>query len=290
MTEFIETMKNLMIFKIVISIILILFSWILLSFIMGYVHKKTEDIHRYYKIKKILKYINFTFIFIILIGIWSDKTTSISTYMGLLTAGIAIALKDIILNIAAWLFIIWKKSFEIGDRVSLGDITGDVIDLGIFQFSVMEVGNWINGEQSTGRIIHIPNYKVLSEPMANYTTGFKYIWNEIIITVTFESDWQKAKKILSDITNKHVLKCSKLAEEELRKASKKYVILYNKLTPIVYTSVVGSGINLTIRYLCETRKRRTTSEKMWEDILREFKNHDDIDLAYSTQRLIIDNL
>ena len=80
---------------------------------------------------------------------------------------------------------------------------GDVIDIRLFQFSINEIGNWVDADQSTGRIIHIPNGIVFTEPQANYTAGFQYIWNEIPVLVTFESDWKKAKQILTDIVNHH---------------------------------------------------------------------------------------
>ncbi len=126
--------------------------------------------------------------------------------------------------------------------------------------------------------------------MANFSQGFQYIWNEIPVLLTFESDWEKAKKILNDIVYSRTEHLSKEAEERVRQASKRYMIYYSKLTPIVYTSVDNSGVQLSIRYLCEPRKRRTTIQEIWETILIEFAKHDDIELAYPTQRVVLDNV
>src|SRR5207247_865051 len=93
-------------------------------------------------------------------------------------------------------FILWRRPFEVGDRVQIGPHAGDVIDLGLFQFTLNEIGAWVNADQSTGRIIHVPNGKVFTDPVANYNKGFRYIWNEVPVVVTFESDWRKAKQIL----------------------------------------------------------------------------------------------
>ena len=205
-------------------------------------------------------------------------------FLGLLSAGLAIALKDPLTNIAGWLFITTRKPFSVGDRIQMGDNIGDVIDLRLFQFAIMEVGNWVDADQSTGRIIHIPNGNIFLQPQANYTKGFEYIWNEIPVLVTFESNWESAKSILEKIINRHAEHLTKTVEKQLKEATKKYLITYDHLTPFVYTSVRDSGVLLTIRYLCDVRKRRSSEHAIWEDVLREFAKNKDIEFAYPTTR------
>ncbi|OLC04924.1 MAG: mechanosensitive ion channel protein MscS, partial [Gemmatimonadetes bacterium 13_1_40CM_69_22] len=215
---------------------------------------------------------------------WIPGVQALATFLGLLSAGLAIALKDPVADLAGWAFIIWRRPFEVGDRIQIGLHAGDVIDLGLFQFTLNEIGAWVNADQSTGRIIHVPNGKVFTDPVANYNKGFRYIWNEVPVVVTFESDWRKAKQILTKIAIKHAEHLTAQAEQELLAASQQYLINYRKLTPIVYTKVVDSGVQLTIRYLIEPRKRRGTEHAIWEDILTEFATYADIDLAYHTVR------
>jgi small-conductance mechanosensitive channel len=164
-----------------------------------------------------------------------------------------------------------------------------VIDIRIFQFTLLEIGNWVDADQSTGRVVHIPNGRVFSQSIANYTRGFQYIWNEIPVLVTFESDWEKAKRILTEIAEKHSASHTDAARQQLRQAARKFMIFYSKLTATVYTSVEDSGVLLTIRYLCEARQRRGSGQAIWEEILRRFSTCDDIDFAYPTQRFY-DNL
>jgi small-conductance mechanosensitive channel len=142
----------------------------------------------------------------------------------------------------------------------------------------------VDADQSTGRIIHIPNGRVFTEPLANYDKGFKYIWNEVQVLVTFETDWRKAKEILIGIGTKHAEHLTTQAEADLLTASRQYLINYRKLTPIVYTKATDSGVQLTLRYLIEPRKRRGTEHAIWEDVLTEFAAHPDVDLAYHTVR------
>ncbi len=168
----------------------------------------------------------------------------------------------------------------------IGTQKGDVIDKRLFQFTLMEVSSYEEGEQSTGRIVDIPNGFVFIHPTINYTKGFEYIWNEIRILLTFESDWKKAKKLLFNIANKDTEITTERVSKQIKDASKKYMIHYNILTPIVYTDVKDSGIQLTVRYLCEPKQRRTTSNKVWEDALVMIEENEDINLAYPTKRVI----
>ncbi|HMB00489.1 MAG TPA: mechanosensitive ion channel family protein, partial [Spirochaetota bacterium] len=207
------------------------------------------------------------------------------TYFGLLSAGIAIALKDILTNFAGWIFILIKRPFEAGDRVEIGDYCGDVIDLRVFQFTLLELGKRVDAEQSTGRIVHIPNSFVFLKAQINFNKGFTYIWNEIPVLITFESNWQKAKRILERFLNKQDKTITETAKKKVMQSAKKYLIFYNKLTPIVYTSVKDSGILLTARYLCDPKKKRITEQNFWENILKSFAKNKDIDLAYPTQRI-----
>jgi len=218
------------------------------------------------------------------LGLFQFTVESFTTIVGFLSAGLAIALKDPVSNLAGWAFILWRRPFEVGDRIQIGPHAGDVIDLGLFQFTLNEIGAWVQADQSSGRIIHVPNGKIFTDPVANYNKGFKYIWNEVPVLVTFESDWRKAKQILTKIAVKHAEHLTAEAEHDLLEASQQYLINYRKLTPIVYTKVVDSGVQLTIRYLIEPRKRRGTEHAIWEEILTEFAKCPDIDLAYHTVR------
>jgi len=226
---------------------------------------------------------------ILLVGrIWFEGFQSIATFLGLVSAGIAIALKDLLVNLAGWGFILWRRPLEVGDRIQIGEHRGDVIDIRIFQFTLLEIGNWVHADQSTGRVIHVPNGKVLTDYTANYSKGFQYIWNELPVLVTFESNWKKAKALLAEIAARHAAHLTEEAERQIREVSRRFMIFYSTLKPTVYTSVEDSGVLLTVRYLCEARHRRGSAEAIWEDILDEFGRRDDIDFAYPTQTVFLE--
>jgi small-conductance mechanosensitive channel len=248
------------------------------------IRRKMEDNKRMYLWHRALLYV-YNVLLILLIGFtWIEGVRHLTTFLGLAGAGVAIAMHDTIANIAGFIFIISRKPFSIGDRIQIGETAGDVIDIRLFQFSIIEIGNWVDSDKSTGRIVHVPNSKTLREPLANYHIGFEYIWNEIPILITFESNWKKAKQLLSEIARDKAEYLSKGAQQQIRKAARKYLIHYNSLTPIIYTSVKDSGVLLTIRYLVKPRKRRSTEQDIWEATLDVFAKESDIDLAYPTTR------
>lgn len=266
------------------TLIIIIILWILKKIIFKLLFRFNQNVHVNYKTRNSVSYILFFIGFVLIGRIWFEGFHSLATYFGLLSAGVAIALKEPIVNLAGWVFIIFRRPFTVGDRIQLGNHSGDVIDIRLFEFLINEIGNWVDADQSTGRIIHIPNAKVFTETQANYTKGFGYIWNELPVLVTFESDWKKAKGILQEIVDNYSKGQEESVEKRLRKATEKYMIYYSKLTPKVYTDVRDCGVLLTVRYLCSPPKRRDSQEKIWEQILTQFAEHRNIDFAYPTIR------
>jgi small-conductance mechanosensitive channel len=266
------------------SIALLLGLWLLRRWVLYLVAKQGSDVRLRYLWRKTTSYIYYLSIVIVLGSIWLDDLSNLVTYLGLLSAGVAIALSDPITNVAGWLFIFLRGPFKVGDRIRIGEHAGDVIDSRIFQFTLLEIGNWVDADQSTGRMIHIPNRKVFSEPMANYSKGFQFIWNEIPVLITFESDWRKAKTLLSSIIHTYEQEFRQDVEQQLQSTAQDFLIFTPTTTPIVYTSVKDSGVLLTIRYLCKPHERRATSEVIWEEILEKFEADADIHLAYPTTR------
>ncbi len=270
--------------KVFYSVLIFVVLGIIRFAILKIVWRLTEEPKQRYNWKRSVSFTVGLITIILIASVWIEAIGKFGAFLGLLTAGLAIALKDPLTNIAGWIFILTRQPFKLGDRVQIGDQAGDVIDIRLFQFTLLEIGNWVNADQSTGRIIHVPNGTVFTQSQANYSTGFNYIWNELPVLVTFESNWNQAKEILQKIVSDHAESLSADAEKRIIEASKKYMIFYQYLTPIVYTAVQESGVLITMRYICEPRKRRGTEHAIWEDVLKEFALHKDIEFAYPTQR------
>lgn len=270
--------------KLFLTLAFIVILYVFRFLILRIVWSQTKNIRTRYQWKHSIS-IFLPFIgLIIIIGIWIQAFRQFGAFLGLFTAGLAIALKDPLSNLAGWFFIIFRHPFVVGDRIQIGENAGDVIDIRLFQFTILEIGNWVDADQSTGRIIHIPNSKIFFEPQANYSSGFNYIWNEVPVLITFESNWEKAKSILTEVITLHGEKFSKTAEQEIFEASRNYLIYYKHFSPIVYLKIDDYGVKLTMRYLCDPRRRRSSANDIMQDVLLRFRQHNDIRIAYPTTR------
>ena len=270
--------------KLIGSLIIVALILIAKNLLLVFLDKRFNNDKKKYLWKKYINTASVVLLFMLIFNTWSSAFKSLTTFLGILSAGFVVALKEPVTNLAGWLFLMIRKPFSVGDRIQIGKDRGDVIDIRPFEFTILEIGNWIKAEQSTGRMIHIPNGRIFVDNIANYDVGFDHIWNEISVLVTFESNWRKAKEILAKIINEHSKDTEKIVKEQIAKASKRFLIKFKTLTPKIYTSVEDSGINLTIRYLCTARQRRGSSELIWESILGEFEKQKDIDFAYPTIR------
>lgn len=272
--------------KIIATITIVIVLWFLQRLILRSIMKLHSDIAVRYTWRKSAAYTFYIIGIVAVLFVWSNNFGDFATYLGLLSAGLAIAFQDPIVNMAGWYFILFQKPFRVGDRIEVEGQIGDVVDINLFQFTIVEVGNWVSEEQSTGRIIHIPNAKIFKSPLANYNEGLDYIWNEMKVLVTFESNWRKAKVCLQTLLDEHAPNVGESAKRELQASSGEYLLYYHKLTPIVYTTVEDSGVLFTLRYLCKPKNRRSTMCFLWENILDAFQKEEDLDFAYPTRRAI----
>jgi len=271
--------------KIIISISAIIALWLLRFLIKRIIWDKTQKVETRYRWRKTIGYTYMLLIFLVLFRVWFNPSWDIVNIVALVAAAVILSLQDLIRSLAGWFTLVWTHPFQVGDRIQIDNgITGDVIDIRVFKFSLNEVGNWVHADQSTGRVMHVPNSVVLDKTIINFTETFPYIWIELPILVTFESNWQSAKEALQKIADEHSHKVSNNAKAKIKDASKHYMIYYTMLTPIIYTSVDPCGVLLTMRLLVEPHKRRNCEHAIWEDVLKEFAQHKDIDFAYPTQR------
>ena len=244
----------------------------------------TTDLVGRHKIRRAMSWFRAMVLTVILVAIWISGAGQIGVFLGVMGAGIALSLQEVLLCVAGWALIIIKRPFDVGDRIEFSRHIGDVIDIRLFQTSLLEVGNWVGADQSTGRIISIPNSAAFRELNANYTKGFPFIWNEQTIVVTFESDWKRAKEIILQQAQEEAQKIESEVRRQIEIMQSQYAIRYSHLTPIVYTHIADHGVALTLRYLCPVRKRRGMAHSVNEGILEDFAQEPSIELAYRTTR------
>lgn len=214
----------------------------------------------------------------------SDSLAGFGTFLGLIAAGLALALQETLISIAGWFLILLQRIYDIGDRIEVNGTQGDVISISPFYTHVLEVGGWVKGDQSTGRILSIPNSMVVRYQVYNYTRGFPFIWNEITITVSFESNWVKAREILLETAQHEAEKIQNEVHTQIRAMQSSFAIYYTRLTPIVYTTIAPNGACLTLRHLVPVRQRRKMEHEVSELVLKELIAAPDIQFAYPTTR------
>lgn len=243
-----------------------------------------EGDETYYRTRKVTAYAATVIAAVTLGVIWLEIFSDFSTYLGLVSAGIAIALSDLLKNMAGWAYIVTRRPFRVGDRIEFRGVRGDVVDIRLFRFTMIEVGNWVDADQSTGRLIHVPSGLLFTHEIANYTEGFPYVWDEVAVLVTFESDYDRAEAIIHGAMRDRVPDIEEQAARQIRETARRYQIKLGALNPIVYLAVKDSGVLLTGRYLTEARARRSIQQTLWRAILVGINADPTVELAYPTVR------
>ncbi|GEM_PF-83307 len=278
--------KNPFVNKLITSAIAFGFVYGALFFTRRFINSLKIEIKKKHQYRKRASYGAALLYFIILVPIWAGSTKQWATFLSVMGAGIALALHEVILNIAGWIYIVLRNPYKSGDRIEIDDVKGDVIDIQLFQTTLLEIGNWVEGDQSTGRVVQVPNGAVFRRPLFNYTKGFEFLWNEISFTITFESNWEKAIKILIKCGEEHSSQVQEKVRHRIDRMSRDYLIFYKKYTPIVYTNIENNGVKITLRYLTEAKDRRDSENDITRKVLKKINREEDINFAYPTYTII----
>ncbi len=210
-----------------------------------------------------------------------------ATIIGILGAGVAFASQEVIGSFAGYLYIITGNIFRISDRIRIGSVVGDVLDISLLRTTVMEIGEWVKAEQYTGRIVSLANRVVFSDPVFNYTQHSRYLWDEIMIPVTYDSDWRRAVEIILNTGKELTSPSHAFAKAEFEEMAKKYPSLQESaVEPVVYLIMTDNWIELTLRYVVEVRTRRTLKAQIHEELLKLFQEEPGIKVASVTVDIV----
>src|SRR5207237_6263668 len=206
-------------------------------------------------------------------SIWFDNPARLAGVVGLIGAGIAFALQRVITAVAGYFVILRGRTFNVGDRIVMGGVRGDVIDLSFMQTRIMEMGQspkeqgdapsmWIRSRQFTGRIVTVTNDKVFDEPVYNYTREFPYIWDEINLPVKYDDDYSMVEKILIDSARQHALTHDQIGDEEVQRLKDEFGIDVGEIDPRVYWRLTDNWLELTVRFLAPDHGIRHIKDAM----------------------------
>ena len=282
-----EYLYNPTVGKIVSFLIGIAVIWMLIKAIQKNLFSKIKDNNNRYKAKKFSSFIGYFLTIILLTVVFSDRLGNLTVALGVAGAGIAFALQEVIASFAGWLAIMFGGFYDTGDRVQLGGIKGDVMDIGVLRTTIMETGQWVDGDLYNGRIVLIANSYVFKEPVFNYSGDFPFLWDEIKIPIQYGSDYEKAKEI--------ILKAGVDVAGDLTVRSKqKWTSLQNKYRledaqtePMISLIANDNWAEYTLRYVVGYKRRRFTKSELFTKILTEIeKTNGAVKMASATFQLV----
>ena len=265
----------------------LLLLWIVQRFLSGYFKSTIDDVERQYQYRSWTRML-LTFVgFILLIPIWLPSGQLVLQVLALLAAGLALTLSRPISAVMAWIVILVRAPIRVGDRIEAAGVAGDVVDLGVMHIHLLEIGNWVDADQSTGRIVHLPNTVIFDGPVYNYTETFKLLWNELTIVLTHDSDWETARRLLLEEAEPFYEQVEEAAQAGAKEMAQRYAYHQGVTTPFVYVQLLRDGIELTLRYLVHPRRRRGTGHDITTGFLEKLKSYPAIRLAPPAYRVMM---
>ena len=222
-----------------------------------------------YKVRKFIVISGYLTILLFLGLLFEDRLGRLTFAVGLVGAGVAVALQDVLASIAGAFSIGFSRLYTVGDRVQIGDTRGDVIDIGLLRTTLMETGNWVSKDLYNGRLVRIPNSTVLKGTVFNYSQGFQFIWDEIKVQFTNTSDCQFARDMLLRVAKASIGDYLIQAQESWKYISDNFRIANSPLEPIVTLVVNNASLEFGLSYVVDYTKRTAKQDELFTKIVAE---------------------
>ncbi|MBN1810975.1 MAG: mechanosensitive ion channel [Anaerolineae bacterium] len=223
---------------------------------------------------------------VVILFVWLGSGSNLTVAMGILGAGIAFASQEVIGSFAGYVNIVTGNLYRIGDRVRVGEVMGDVLDISILRTTVMEIGEWVHADQYTGRIVTIANRFVFSAPVFNYTQHWPYLWDEIMIPITYASDWRQAGEIMLKHGQSYTSHLQEQAQEQIKSLAEQYPLYDTTVEPTLYVVMTDNWVEITLRYVVEARERREVKARLHHELLQQFEAEPNITVASATFEIV----
>jgi len=259
---------NPMVGRILAILVGALLIWAAVTALQKSLFSKIKNNENHYKAKKISNFIGYVFTIVLIAIVFSDKLTGITFALGAAGVGIAFALQEVIASFAGWLMVIIGGFYKPGDRVQLGGIKGDVMDVGVLRTTIMETGQWVDGDQYNGRIVLIANSFVFKEPVFNYSGQFPFLWDEIKIPIQYGSNYEQFKTMLLSIGNEVTSEFNEPSRLKWNEMQQTYRLEDAQTDPMVSLIANDNWVEFTLRYVVNYKKRRATKTELFTQILK----------------------
>ncbi len=255
--------------KIASLIIGIAVIWLILKALQKRVFSKIKSNDNRYKVLKLSNFIGALLTIVLITIVFSDKLGSFTVALGVAGAGIAFALQEVIASFAGWLAIMFGGFYKTGDRVQVGGIKGDVMDIGVLRTTIMETGQWVDGDLYNGRIVLIANSFVFKEPVFNYSGDFPFLWDEIKIPIQYGSNYDLTKVLLEAVGKDVVGDLPGQSRQKWAAMQRVYRLEDAQTEPMVSLIANDNWVEFTLRYVVSYKKRRAIKSELFSRILRE---------------------
>lgn len=222
-----------------------------------------------YRARKAARFLGYLITFLFLGAVFSERLGQFTVAFGVAGAGIAFALQEVIASVAGWLAVSFGGFYHTGDRIQLGGIRGDVIDIGVLRTTLMECGQWVHADLYNGRIVRIANSFVFKEPVFNYSAGFPFLWDEITVPVKYGCDYRLARELIGRVAEEVVGDYAREARQAWKGIVKRYLIEDARVEPMVTLVANENWIEMTLRYVVDYKLRRATKDRLFTRILEE---------------------
>ena len=255
------------------------------GFLKRMVNTKIENTDHRYRVRKAVNFVGYLLILIILLIIYGDKLGNLGVALGLAGAGITFALQEVIVSFAGWLNIILSGTPSVGQRVKIGDAKGDIIDIGVMRTTIMEMGDWVEGDLYNGRIITLANSYVFKEKIHNYSAEYPFLWDEVKVPIRTESDHELARQVFTKVVNEICEDYAIKSEKGWKNMANKFRVEQANVRPTVRLKFDENWITFTLRYIVDYKSRGTTKDKIYTALLDEIAKHPTITIATSTSEV-----
>ncbi|MCB0018912.1 MAG: mechanosensitive ion channel, partial [Anaerolineales bacterium] len=255
----------------VVRLLAVLAAFVLLRLLVNLLNRSwnrgIKDKGLRYQARKVTNFVSYFLLIVVVAFVFSDQLSGLAVAFGVATAGIAFALQEVITSFAGWLAILAGDFYKTGDRVQLGGITGDIIDIGVLRTTIMETGGWVNGDLYNGRTVRVANSFVFKEPVYNYSGGFPFLWDEIVVPIRYGSDRALAEQIMIRVANEISGNYTEFARQTWADIQGRFFVEDAEIAPMVTMVFNDNWLEYTIRYVVEYKRRRSTKDLMSRQIL-----------------------
>ena len=257
--------------KLVGAVVGMLLIIVIVRFLQRSLTRYIKDTDTRYRARKFINIVGYLAGILLIMAIFSDRLGRLTVAFGVAGAGIAFALQEVITSIAGWVAVSFGRFYKLGDRIQLGGIRGDVIDVGLLRTTLMECGEWVKADAYNGRIVRVANSFVFKEPVYNYSADFPFLWDEIVIPIRFGSDPKMAREILENVAHELVGDYAVNSKTAWKEVVKKYMIEEAKVEPAVTMIANENWLEFTLRYIVDYKARRATKDRIFTRILEELE-------------------